>query len=169
MKKIVSVFFIAVLFCSAMFGKSISFQVVQHNKSLTDVCPTVHVLEDELLNFFFDVGYIVSNEPSVATSNASKDSQLWKSGFNASVDGSCDDFIQIILDFNDTDSASENIQLGYINKVSWKVASTSTGKIIAEASDKISKPMGADSEDNVRIFAIELAAKLLKILKTVKG
>ena len=29
--------------------------------------------------------------------------------------------------------------------------------------------MGADSEDNVRIFAIELAAKLLKILKTVKG
>lgn len=169
MKKIVSVFFIAVLFCSAMFGKSISFQVVQHNKSLTEVCPTVLVLEDELLNFFFDIGYIVSNEPAVATNNASKDSQLWNAGFNASVDGSCDNFIQIILDFNDVDSVSQNIQLGYINKVSWKVASTSTGKIISESSSKITKPMGADSEDNVRIFAIELAAKLLKILKTVKG
>ena len=169
MKKIVSVFFIAVLFCSAMFGKSISFQVVQHNKSLTEVCPTVLVLEDELLNFFFDIGYIVSNEPAVATNNASKDSQLWNAGFNASVDGSCDNFIQIILDFNDVDSVSQNIQLGYINKVSWKVASTSTGKIISDSSSKITKPMGADSEDNVRIFAIELAAKLLKILKTVKG
>ena len=152
-----------------MFGKSISFQVVQHNKSLTEVCPTVLVLEDELLNFFFDIGYIVSNEPAVATNNASKDSQLWNAGFNASVDGSCDNFIQIILDFNDVDSVSQNIQLGYINKVSWKVASTSTGKIISESSSKITKPMGADSEDNVRIFAIELAAKLLKILKTVKG
>ena len=84
MKKIVSIFFILLLSCSAMFGKSLSFQVVQHNETIKDVCSTVLVLEDEILNFFFDVGYIVSNEPSVVSNSNEKDVQLWNSGFNAS-------------------------------------------------------------------------------------
>ena len=171
MKKIVSIFFILLLSCSAMFGKSLSFQVVQHNESIKDVCSTVLVLEDEILNFFFDLGYIVSNEPAVVSNNNEKDVQLWNSGFNASIDGSCDNFIQIVLYFNESDSLKNDVQLGYINKVTWKIASAKNGKIISEASNIISKPIGVDTEDNVRNFAIELAAKLQRILKmtNVKG
>lgn len=167
MKKIVPIFFIMFVLSGKVFSSSLSFQIVQHNDSLTQVCQTSYIIEDELMNYFFDKGCIVSNEQPVISNSKKDDSILWQKGINLAFEGSCDNYIQIHLYFNDVDTnSSELVRLGYINKISWKISSIASGKVIDEYSSNISKPLGSDSEDNVRLFAKEIADKLYKVLKS---
>ena len=55
------------------FCASVSFQIVQHNDSMSSVCNSVLVIEDEILNSFFNSGYIVSNSPAARSSSAAQD------------------------------------------------------------------------------------------------
>ncbi len=160
---------LAIAFCLAAFGPaafcgSLSFQIVQHNDSLSDVCKSALIIEDEILNYFFDAGYIVTNVPAAMSSSAVQDEKLWQSGCNEAAGGSFDQFVQIHLYFNSSESKPERVALGSIDRVSWKVGSVMNGNIVVEGSRDVEKPMGADSERNVRGFAADFALYIQQIL-----
>ena len=63
-KKTLLALFAGVFLGANGFCSSLSFQVLQHNDSLNDVCESALVIEDEILSYFFDKGFIVTNVPA---------------------------------------------------------------------------------------------------------
>lgn len=148
------------------FCASVSFQIVQHNDSMSSVCNSVLVIEDEILNSFFNSGYIVSNSPASMSSSAAQDKKLWNLGYSEAVEGSFEDFIQIHLYFNEsTAKNTQTVALGMIDKIGWKIVSLKNGKTVEEKTKSIKKTMGADTEDNVRLFAKDFAVYIQGVLR----
>ncbi len=150
---------------SGSFGRSLSFQVVQHNDSLNEVCSSALVIEDEILNFFYDAGYIVTNVPAVISKSEDQDVVFYQKGFNDASDSSFDDFVLIKLYFTGTEEENRQISLGNMQKIGWKVVSTKNGKILEEGCTGVEKEVLADNEKNVREFASEFAVHLNNVLR----
>ena len=157
---------IALFMGAAGFCASVSFQVVQHDESLDEVCVSTLIMEDEILNSFYNFGHIVSNVPAVVSSSKNQDSTFWSKGYKEASDGFFDNFIQVHLYLNSASSSNQGkASLGIIKKVAWKVASIATGNTIDEGSKNISVQAQKDTEENVRGFADELASYLQKTIK----
>ncbi len=157
--------FLLLIAASYGFSSSLSFQIVQHNDSLNSVCQSAYVIEDEILNYFFDNGFIVSNAQAGISDSSEQDKKLWCDGYYEASDGCFDDFVQIHIYFGKAADKDEKIALGLIDRISWNITSIRTGKTL-EASDKtVKKPMGNDSEANVREFAVDFASHIKQVIK----
>ena len=163
--KKVFLFFFSALFAAGLYARSLSFQIVQHNDSMNGVCSSAYVIEDELLNYFFENGYIVSNSQASISSSADDDKKLWCDGYYEASDGSFDDFVQIHLYFGENPNINEKkVSLGMIDSVSWNITSIKTGKCLEKNTKSVTKPMGSDTEENVRNFASDFAAHIKKVI-----
>lgn len=157
---------IALFIGAAGFCASVSFQIVQHDESLNEVCVSTLIMEDEILNSFYSFGHIVSNVPAVMSSSKNQDSAFWSQGYKEASDGFFDNFIQVHLYLNSAASSNQGkASLGIIKRVAWKVASVATGKTLDEGSKSVSVQTQRDTEENVRGFADELASYLQKTIK----
>ena len=150
---------------ASVFARSLAFQIVQHNDSMASVCNSAYVIEDELLNYFFENGYIVSNSQASISSCSDDDKKLWCDGYYEASDGSFDDFVQIHLYFGQNPNINETkVSLGMIDSVSWTITSIKTGKCLETNTKSVTKPMGSDTEENVRNFASDFAAHIKKVI-----
>ncbi len=147
------------------FSSSLSFQIVQHNASLNKVSQSAYVMEDEIMNYFFDNGFIVSNATASISTSADDDKKLWSDGYYEAAEGSFDAFIQIHLYFNGSADNENKVALGLIDTVSWSVTSVRTGKCIEENKRRVVKPMDRDTEANLRDFAFDFAAHIKQVLR----
>ncbi len=144
---------------------SLSFQIVQHSDSMDEVCQAALAVEDEILNYFYEAGYIVTNAPAEISVSAAGDRKLWASAFSDAAYGSFDDFVQICLDFEDGGRTAGGMSAGRIRSVSWKAVAVASGRVLEEGSSAI-KDTGFDGgEDSVREFASGFAAHLRRIIK----
>ena len=66
--------------------------------------------------------------------------------------------------FTGDEKQNTKIALGNMKKISWKVVSVVTGKILEEDSQDVETEVAADNEKNVRNFANEFAVHLNKVL-----
>lgn len=149
---------------SNAFCASLSFHVIQHNDSLNDVCDSALVIEDEILNYFFDAGYIVTNVPACISKSEDQDKKFYQNGYNEAASGSFDEFVQIKLYFTGSEEENKKVALGNMKKISWKVVQTATGKVLDEGTQDVVVDVAIDSEKNVREFANEFAYHLNKVL-----
>lgn len=154
---------------AAVFAGSVSFQIVQHNDSMDSVCDSALIIEDEIMNSFFNSGFIVSNSPASVSSSSAQDKKLWSIGYEDAAGGRFDDFIQVHLYFNgSTARDTQSIRLGMIDKISWKIVSLKNGSTLEEKSRYIEKPLGADTEADVRLFAKDFAGYIQSVLRKNK-
>ncbi|MEE1213277.1 MAG: hypothetical protein UHO11_12410 [Treponema sp.] len=164
-KRFLAALVFSVACISGSFGRSLSFQVVQHNDSLNEVCSSALVIEDEILNFFYDAGYIVTNVPAAVSKSEEQDVSFYQKGFNDASDGSFDDFVLIKLYFTGSEDENKKVSLGNMQKLSWKVVSTKNGTVLEEGCTGVEKEVLADNEKNVREFASEFAVHLNNVLR----
>lgn len=165
-KKIISLFFVLFSTITGAFCGSLNFQIVQVSSKLSEVSETTLVVEDELMNYFFDCGFIATNSPAAVSNNEEKTEKLYKAAYAESLDGGAEFFVQINLIMSNSVSEEEKSPaLGSINKVNWKLVSLKTGKVIENKTKNIEKVIGIDSEANVRDFAADLAYNLRKSLR----
>lgn len=151
-----------------IFASSFSFQVIQHCDELDEVCPAVHVFEDELLNYFFENGQIVSNEPAAVSISKTADEKLVQSSLANAMDGSFSNFIEIDVYLTDSDgSASSTVKQKYFNKIVWKSYSVITGKVSIEHK-KVFTSKKEDSDAMSGSYAVETAVDIQKSLKSGK-
>ena len=69
------------LFCGSLcFANQISFQIVQHDDSLDSVSEDSMIIEDSVLNNFFEYGFIVTNSDAAISDSAAQDEKLYKIG-----------------------------------------------------------------------------------------
>ena len=109
---------------SLCFGEQISFQIVQHNKSVEDVSEEAYLVEDALISSFFDSGYIVTNSLASLSKNSRTDKKLWKIGAEEAVEGGSDYFVQIILYFTQNEGPAPKQDLMILESVEYKFSRT---------------------------------------------
>ena len=149
---------------AASFAKSLSFQILQKNDSLNNVCESALAVEDEILNYFFENGYIVSNIPAVVSKNDAQDLKLYNDAYNEAVSGTVDEFCFIKLYFIGDEKANGKVSLGNMKKISWKLVSVKTGNILEESSSEIKAGISQNEAANVRNFASEFALHIQKVI-----
>ena len=147
------------------FCGSLSFQILQKDESMNDVCESALVIEDEILNYFFDNGFIVSNVPAAVSNSEAEDEKFYKDSYNEAVNGTVDQFCLVKLYFTGGAEENQRVSIGNMKKISWKIVSIRTGKIIEEASTAVEKKISMNEEANVRNFAADFAMHLHKVIK----
>lgn len=165
-KKLIAaaVFMLAAL--TSGFCGNFSFQIVQKDESLTDVCESTLVIEDEILNYFFDQGEIVSNVPAAVSNDDAQDEKFYTDSYNEAVDGTVDKFCFIKLFFTGGGQENQKPSIGTLKKISWKLVSVKTGKVIEESSSAVKKEITETDNANVREFAADFANHLKKVMSS---
>lgn len=139
---------------SCCFAASITVLVNQRDVSGQTVFENTRIFEDGLINYFFETGSIVSNEP------ASLDAE-YKGAYQAALDASKIGFIDYVAVFNvSIDDVSQNI-----SEVHWILVQVRSGTVIDEG--KISAPVISNSTDipkGIMKFAEQNAALVSKAM-----
>ena len=123
MKKRIILLFMFVL-ASFCYARQVSFQVVQHNNSVEEVTEEARVVEDALIDSFFEYGYIVTNSEASIARNYVDDSNLWKIGMNEAVSGYSDFFVQVILEFTEKFDETINRNVMILDKAQYRINDT---------------------------------------------
>lgn len=146
--------------CSLCFAKQLCFQIVQHDDAAKGVTEQSYIIEDEVLNRFFDYGFIVTNSDSTVSSSQSQDDSLFTKGIKDAFNGYSDIFIQIKLFYERTEqNTSENSEL---KNIDFLVANAKTGTKIAENSLKNIKL--EHKKDDLKKISSNLTAEINKVL-----
>lgn len=153
------------IFSSLCFAKQVSFQIVQHDSSTDDVTEASLVIEDEILNTFFDYGYIVTNSAATVSASESQDEKLFKTGKNDAFTGYSDFFVQINLYYGRTEQTKT--EQSDLQKVCFSVTSVKTGETFEKQSMENIK-LNHTKDDLPRISA-DLVAAINKVLKSRKA
>ncbi len=159
-----------ILFSASSFAAAISIQVVQHSKGQAKIFETTRVIEDSLLGYFFENGYVVSNSPiAVAQVGTDDDEQIFYKGSDDAFYGSIRYFVTIYVDFIDL-AASKNpdaVALSNISKISWKTVDVKTNTEIDKGSGKVKSTVAKNDDGELRVshFAEEVAARIIREIK----
>ena len=141
------------LLCAQLcFARQVSFQIIQHDDRTQDVTEQSLVIEDELLNGFFETGYIVTNSPTVVSQSDEDNVVLYNKALGDAYEGSSDYFIQIKLFYNNA-----------LKQIDWSIASAATGKIIKKSSIKGS--VVVDDEKGMKKISSKLISEIFDTLK----
>lgn len=160
-KKTISL--LIVLFCSAAycFAGQISIQMIQHDDGIDEVTEQTYVIEDNLLNGFFDDGYIVTNSPAEVSDSAGQDEVCYKKGLGEAFNGFSDYFVQVKVYY--IREGSRDVNKANLEKVDWSVASAKTGVTIKNSSIK-NKNTG-NMQDDLDILSSHLLSEIKKAIK----
>lgn len=129
-------------FSVAVFGLNLSILIVQ-NDGTEKVSVASKTFENEILNYFFDNGHIVCNEPISLFENYEFAAI---EGFNAAVDGFMDYFVEIKIDYTENSSNPDAVLLSNIKNVEYKIKKVSTGEILCESGKIIPKLQGISNQ-----------------------
>ncbi len=145
------------LLCAQVcFAKQVSFQIIQHDDKTQNVTEQSLVIEDEMLNSFFETGYIVTNSPTVVSESDENDVILYNKALGDAYEGSSDYFIQVKLFYNNS-----------LKQIDWSIASVATGNKIKESSIKGS--VTAADEKGMKKISSRLMSEIYDILKKTKA
>lgn len=152
------------LCAASCFAKQICFQVVQYDNSATDVTEQSLTIEDEVLNKFFEYGFIVTNAAAqVAVSDGSNE-KIYKTGIGEAFNGFSDYFVQINLFFskdeNTTSSKSD------LKKIDFSIANAKTGTKLADSCMENIKL--EHKKDDLKKVSSTLVSEINKALKENK-
>ena len=123
---------ILILAGSAVFARQIAIQIVQHDETSEEVCEQSFVIEDELMNGFFENGYIVTNSPASISKSENTDSSLWSTGFGEAYDGYSDYFVQVKLYYSVEKVGIK--EMSVISRIDWSLTSVSSGTTLKNSS-----------------------------------
>lgn len=169
MEKSKKIFTFALVLLAGMItanASAISFQVVQEDSTQSKIRGSSYKIEDELMNYFFNSGYIVTNSQTVIAEDSEDKKQAYKKAFNEAVDGQCDFIITVnVLYKNESSLSPELILLSNIKDIEWEIVDINTGKKIAHGKEKtnIVNPEN-DTELGIATFTDEIAKKINEVL-----
>lgn len=158
-------FFAFLLLCAsfAAGAKSISLQVIQRNTGGDGVFDTSYVVEQTIMDYFFEHGMIVSSNQVIVSNRdeAAEKNELRRSLIEAKT-GCMDLFITVCLNFALADSTNPSaVLLSNINDAELAILSLETTETVATGtySPKV-VPNKNDNRGGVESFATDIAADI---------
>lgn len=138
-KTIISV--LVVLFTSKVFAKSLSIQIIQNNPGQERIWATSYLFEQNITDYFFDAGDIVTSSPIWISASDEKNRGALSASLAENYDGGMEYLVRVELFYNTSESSNpEAFLLENIKKVQWKAYALSTGAQIFEGSAVPEKP-----------------------------
>ncbi len=166
-KKIIIAAVLSAVSIAAFHAQSIEIQIIQHDNSQKNIRKPTEIIENTIMDNFFNDGRIITNAPIAAEFNNQMDSRIVKSAVKEASGGMCQYLIVLTIDYKKNaalNPATENLDL--MDKISWKLIDTQSGKEIASKNYKINKVSKANnSADGIKLLADELFSDILKSLK----
>ena len=160
---ILSVLFLCGTLC---FANQISFQIVQHDESADCVSEDSMIIEDSVLNNFFEYGFIVTNSDAAISDSSAQDEKLYKIGQGDAFNGFSDYFVQIKLYYERTEETVSNSSDLY--KIDFIITSVKDGKKIAVKSMKDIK-IDHTKKNNLAKVSSDLVNEISKALRAYKA
>lgn len=167
-------FFAFLLLCAlfAASAKSFSLQVIQRNTGGDSVFDTSYVVEQAIMDYFFEHGMIVSSNQVIVSKreDASEKKEIRRSLIEAKT-GCMDLFVKVYLNFALEDSKNPSaVLLSNINNAEFEILSTETTETVATGkySPKV-VPNKNDNRGGVESFATDIAADIHKRLSKKGG
>ncbi len=148
------------------FANQISFQIVQHDDSLDSVSEDSMVIEDSVLNNFFEYGFIVTNSDAAISESQAQDEKLYKIGQGDAFNGFSDYFVQIRLYYERTEQTLANTSDLY--EIDFSITSVKSGKKIADRSIKNIK-VDRTKKNNLVKISSDLVNEISKALRENKA
>lgn len=146
------------------FASQISVQIVQHNSALDYVSEQSYIVEDELLNGFFEKGYIVTNSLAQVSKSEESDSELLYTGFGEAYDGFSDYFVQVKIYYDASkNKGPEDATQCPLDHIDWVMLKCSSGETLKTSSVKGSKNKPG-TDENVRDVSWTLISDIQKAL-----
>ena len=159
--KKLSLFCFISLLSTFCFARQLCFQIVQHDSAAKELTEQSLTIEDEVLNSFFDYGFIVTKSNATISNSQNQDETLFETGLKDAFNGYSDIFIQIQLFFEQNDeNTTTNSELKSINFI---VANASTGVKIAE--NKLQNIKLEHKKNDLQKISSNLVFQINKILK----
>ncbi|MCR5217333.1 hypothetical protein [Treponema sp.] len=149
-----------------LYSESVAFQVIQHDKSSDEVRLSSLMIEESILDYFFNQGFIVTNSPAIAFNDSAKDSYYEKKAVAEAREGGIRYFILVTADFDVTDSArSEANVVDNIKFIKWELTDIRLDKKIAGG--KV-EPSGIKAK-NMQTGVYKLSQKVASEIQTEIG
>ena len=164
--KRLSILTILFLVGSLCFCNQISFQIVQHDESVDCVSEDSMVIEDSVLNNFFEYGFIVTNSDAAISDSATQDEKLYKIGQGDAFNGFSDYFVQIKLYYERTENTLSSTSDLY--EIDFIITSVKDGKKIAAKSIKDIK-IDRTKKNNLAKVSSDLVYEINKALRAYKA
>lgn len=145
----------------------ISFQVIQHDNTQSEVRASSHVIENALFDYFFDKGFIVTNSPAASSEDEYEDKTIYYRSMAEAKLGKCEWFVVIVADFQANISPNPSgIYLSHIKKVDWTVYNATTGAQISSGTRTPAKVSNRlDNEHGISSFVAEIAQDIYQTVK----
>ena len=160
---ILTILFLAGSLC---FCNQISFQIVQHDESVDCVSEDSMVIEDSVLNNFFEYGFIVTNSDAAISDSATQDEKLYKIRQGDAFNGFSDYFVQIKLYYERTENTLSSTSDLY--EIDFIITSVKDGKKIAAKSIKDIK-IDRTKKNNLAKVSSDLVYEINKALRAYKA
>lgn len=169
-KKILFVFFICFL-TFASYAKSLSLQVIQRNGDEEHIHECTMLIEQAIMDYFFEHNDIISNSPTSIYLNEADSKAASEKNINEAIDGSIEYFIELTLCYDKPEHEMANpFSLSNVKKINWTVINLSTNKPLVSGSfSKIDESKTIETETGIEEFAYTIAENINKeIIKAVK-
>lgn len=145
------IFFSLVSLC---FSNSITILVNQKTNQTSDIFESSRLFEDGLINYLFDNGFIVSNEP------VCHDSEFLKA-YQIALDEAQKGYLEFLLVFH----LSVNSENGNIKEAEWDLVEVKTGKKIAHGKSIAPEiKTKTETEKIIKLFAEQNIQEVFKYL-----
>ncbi|MBQ9207694.1 MAG: hypothetical protein IJ158_13415 [Treponema sp.] len=132
-QSIFCVFFAFSCVCGA-YARSLSIQIIQNNPGQEKIWATSYLFEQNITDYFYDAGDIVSSSPVwISDADEKKNKGALRASLDENREGGMDMLVRVELFYNTSDSSNpEGLLLENIKKVHWKAYSVMSGKELFE-------------------------------------
>lgn len=156
-----------VCFCPVFASAySVAFQILQRDSSESKIREATYGIEENLFDFFFSKGIVISNSPVTVSEDSSSDENHFRKSFDEALEGGVDYFIEIIGEFDVSDSSdSTSTRLENIKCVSWKVKEVDSGKILGSGKGVPPSALKIKNvQKGISDFTVVLATEIYKAI-----
>ncbi len=160
--------FLILLFAAGnCFAKSLSIQIVQKNAGKDVVWATSYLFEQNLIDYFFSTGNIVSSSPVWIYDTDEKNKGALRAALVENREGGMDFLVRVEINYDVKDSSNpEAFLLDNVKEVSWKSYSLRTDLEVASGTARPEKVTSKNNnEAGLADFAGLVAYKISSGLK----
>ena len=126
--------------CFSASAASVAIQIVTHDFGESKIIDSAYVMEENLFDFFFNRGIIISNTPIVGTEGKKEDdAKHFRQALGFAREGGVDYFVELTADFDIIDAG--------VKKVFCKVINVSKDTDVASKTFVPSKKIKSEEKD----------------------
>lgn len=137
-----------------LFAVSLSVQILQFNPGQDKVWETSQVVEQSIIDFFFENGFVVSNSPVFLSTDAKTDRMEIRKSVEDARQGRLEYFAEVKINYNENITTnSDSALLSHVKNVHWRIYDSNNGNVLSEG-DVIPEKVTPKNDDEYSVILL---------------